>query len=381
MKTIVTISHTDYTTSLGGIEKVILEQSALFQEEGYNVLHICPVSKSVIFKNRTIYSKRRGYKILFNDSIINPCADFKAVLSEIEKVEVYRIIIHSIIGLEYGNIIKLLRLHDNIESYFVIHDYKSICEGHNLLKNKTNYCGDDGRSLLKCCACRFFWTGFTNSNQYRSLIGQFPKMHYVFPSKVACNIWSKSYPTIEEDHKLVIPHQVLLGDMIEPSRKNDKIRIAYIGYKSFNKGWSAFRDLCKNDKTNRHEYYVLGKTNEIPTDVKVVPVSFIEEGEDAMVKAIRRNKIDVAILWSPWPETYSFTLFESYVGGAYIITNIDSGNIQRQVQDLNCGRVFDNINEMKDFVYSDTFEEIINKEKNIRPSSLAINKEGIKKMI
>ena len=66
-KVILTLSHTDYTQTLGGVEKVVYEQSLAFMENGYDVIHICPICQKVKIKERIIFQKLLGYKVLENN--------------------------------------------------------------------------------------------------------------------------------------------------------------------------------------------------------------------------------------------------------------------------------------------------------------------------
>ena len=52
-----------------------------------------------------------------------------------------------------------------------------------------------------------------------------------------------------------------------------------------------------------------------------------------MLKALRENKIQVAILWSICPETFSFTYYECFAAGVFVITNQNSGNIEAMVRE------------------------------------------------
>ena len=58
-----------------------------------------------------------------------------------------------------------------------------------------------------------------------------------------------------------------------------------------------------------------------------------------MTKALRDNDIQVALLWAKWPETYSYTFYESLSANLYIITNRVSGNITNQVEERRCGMI------------------------------------------
>ena len=83
--------------------------------------------------------------------------------------------------------------------------------------------------------------------------------------------------------------------------------------------------------------------------VNNIPVSFLDEGPDAMVKALRECQIDIAFLWSIWPETYSFTLYEAFAANCFVVTNSMSGNIAEQIRNNSRGIVFNDEAEMRLF--------------------------------
>ena len=381
MSTILTISHTDYTKSVGGTEKVILEQAQLFAEAGFDVVHVCPISRDFKIKGRTAYSFRTGYKLIKNNKVVGEDLPFYRVLAFIKKEDIHRIIIHMMTGLSFRDIGEILNTYSSVEKFFYVHDYKSVCTGQVLLKNKNRYCGDNGRLFKKCANCRFYWEGIADAIRYRNLISQNLSLKFIFPSKVAKDIWHKTYPQVSQNRLLVIPHQVLLGNPSAPIHNNEKLRIAYVGYKSFNKGWSAFRQLVIADKQEKYDFYVLGKSDEQFPNVKHTSVSFLDDGPDAMIKALKNNKIDVALLWSTWPETYSYTLFESYVAGAYILTNTNSGNIAAVVCESKCGRVFSTTEMLLDYAYNGDLENDVRNDKSLRPTVLEINKDAMLQLI
>lgn len=379
--TILIFSHTDYTTSVGGIEKVIMEHSTLFKEEGFDVLHISPVSETVKVCGHTFIAKRIGYRVIKNGGYENEKADYQTVEKIIKQSRITYVFIHSLIGFSFSHVCQILDIVHPIKTYFYIHDYKLVCTGHVLLRNKLKYCGSDGRSFPKCVFCRFYLTGINDNKHYRHFIESRKDVIYIFPSEIACKIWHNVYSQVEVARLEVLPHQVMKNLVKHDSYQHKKLRIAYIGYKSFNKGWSAFKTIYNHDKNSDYDYYVLGRTDEHLPNVKEVEVSFIEDGPDAMIKAIRKNEIDVALLWSPWPETYSYTFYESYVGGAFILTNENSGNIQAKTLELDCGKVLKGVNELLRYVSSDELQKDVKKNTKKRYGMLELNSSGLKKMI
>jgi hypothetical protein len=91
----------------------------------------------------------------------------------------------------------------------------------------------------------------------------------------------------------------------------------------------------------KYDFFHLGIAGIRKPGVRYVDVSFLKEGENAMLKALREHKIDGVFLWSIWPETYSFTLYESFAENCFVITNPTSGNIAAQIESGFRGAVFD----------------------------------------
>lgn len=379
-KTILILAHNDYTHSIGGVEKFITEQTDMFERNGFEVIGICPVTKQFSINERALKSSFCGYMAIKKKSIIRSCCSFDDLIVLLKAENICKLVIHSIIKIPYKDVLRLIDAYTEVDTYFYIHDFKSICVCQVLMKNKRNYCGSDGRSLKKCHFCRFYWEGFFENRFYSHLIADYNHIVYVFPAEITKENWQKCYTNVEEKRLLVIPHQVLSGEPLTHKLSSKKLRIAYVGYKSFNKGWSAFKKLVSHDK-GKHEFYVLGRTNEMLPDVKCVSVSFHEDGPDAMIKAIRNNNIDVALLWSMCPETYSYTLYESFVGGAFIITNPDSGNIQAQVKKLQCGKILNSIEDLIRYVERGELDRDVEQNIKPRPSGLLFNEKGTKRLI
>lgn len=370
-KTIVVVSHTSYLNSVGGLEKVILEQYLVAKEKGYNFIAIYPILRSLNVYKHDLIKKFKVWGVHINGSKATDMTD-ESLVAMLKNLNISKIIIHSLINVPIDSINKILANVHSDSKLFYIHDYGTICSGHNLLKNKSVYCGSNGHSL-KCITCRFCISGYLAYNKYTSLFKRF-SFTFIFPSEIAKCIWKKSFDFVADTKLLVLPHQKFSNAVNLYRNKNVIPRIAYVGYQSYNKGWDYFKKFvlfCR--KINfKCDFYVLGSCKETIDGVKVVSVSFLKDGPNAMVDAIRKYKIDYAMLWSPWPETYSYTFFESYIGGANILTNINSGNIAFQTRLLHCGKVYDNIEEL----YKDVnnLRVLGNRE---RPTNMFINEEFI----
>jgi hypothetical protein len=56
------------------------------------------------------------------------------------------------------------------------------------------------------------------------------------------------------------------------------------------------------------------------------------------------------LILSPWPETFSFVLFEALAAGCQILCLADSGNVARVVKERKVGKVFDTIEGLKQYL-------------------------------
>ena len=77
-----------------------------------------------------------------------------------------------------------------------------------------------------------------------------------------------------------------------------------------------------------------------------VPVVFSPQNQNAMVDAVRKAKIDIAVFWSKVPETYSYTCMEAFSSNAFLITNEISGNIRQFVEKNHAGLVLKDENDL-----------------------------------
>jgi hypothetical protein len=177
------------------------------------------------------------------------------------------------------------------------------------------------------------------------------KAEFIAPSQVAANIWQKAFPE-HADEIRVVPHQISFDGQaptqpISGKTFDDRPRIAYLGYESMCKGLETWWELVSNKElTGHYDFFHLGAAGLKMPGVTYIPVSFLSDGPDAMIQALKKNRIDIAFLWSIWPETYSFTLFEAFAANCFVVTNEISGNIVAQVRATGRGAIYHDTSEV-----------------------------------
>lgn len=206
---------------------------------------------------------------------------------------------------------------------------------------------------------------------------------FVAPSICCGNIWREVYREFS-DRVLVIPHQDLVGQYIqniEPIKKAEPIKIAFVGMQRNLKGWKEWVDVCEIIGNNPQiQLFHFGGTDEGLKNVKHVSVNYNVEKE-SMVYQLRREKIQCAVLWSKVPETYSYTYYEAFSSNCYVLTNTDSGNIADQIEIHKNGYVCSQNEGLKDIISDvDRLRGEINhfrNQKKYGPDHLQINSDII----
>ena len=77
-----------------------------------------------------------------------------------------------------------------------------------------------------------------------------------------------------------------------------------------------------------------------------------QQQPDAMSAAIARLQLDLVVMLSPWPETFSYTTFEALAGGADVVCLAASGNVADTVLRQRRGVVAQDAEELIGFFAS-----------------------------
>jgi glycosyltransferase involved in cell wall biosynthesis len=233
--------------------------------------------------------------------------------------------------------------------YWWLHDYFTICPSYNLFDKRNQYCGFPN---AECKNCSFYSDEYIASYYNIFLMVQ-SRLTIVAPSEITKEIWGARYHNFINNIK-VVPHWDIINDEEEKGYSNEKIRIAFLGTMQENKGARAWEKLIQSIDRNRFELFHFGKTyDKKKTGGQFVQNILVSQGE--MISVLKRNTIDIAFLWSTWPETYSYTYFEAYAAGCYVLTNTVSGNISAMVAQKKNGKVLDNIEECISWLNSNSF--------------------------
>jgi len=382
---ILSISYGNFVDELGGTSKAILAHKDMLDSVGISHVHIFP--RLIRIPAINIFPFKHWGVIIDGHTL-------KQVYSYIEVIQILGHVINNGKQLREVHVHHLLNLNlkqlEKILDIFIapikfyLHDYYTICLQYNLLKDNGQYCGKGNVSQEKCSGCKYYLKSQIHSEKIKVFLDKYKeKIQFIAPSDTAKEIWISAYP-IYNDQIRVVYHQSMLGQY----RKNCEIileesplKIAFVGGQSINKGWNQWENVTRRAFVlgRNEEFYHFGDTNDTIQYIKKVPVFFSSENINAMVEALRMNRIDVAVLWSMWPETYSYTYYECTAANTFIITNKYSGNIATMVKERNNGIVLDNEAEFSELICNEIrLRKLVNNfkyTKNYGPLDLIENTE------
>ena len=342
-KYILSIAHTDYTMSVGGVEKLIGEHEIMFREKQISYVFLCPMKPDIgIYK---VYIDGVCFGNFKISSVLRIMSAWDRQLLGIH--------IHHIWLWHVEDVLKFISSIDS--SYYVfLHDYYFICHHYNLINSSGDYCGEGVVSKSKCKGCAFYEEENQRFLERLPILRMLEKKNAVFvaPSEYVRELWTATFPQFNE-RTITIKHQVFSNFRNKKKDQHFPYKIAFIGAQTKEKGWPVFialKEYLANDP--RYQFFHFGTARERVDGILNIPVSFMTDGNDAMKQAICDYAVDFAVFYTQWPETYNYTCYEAYSGGALLITNKISGNIQQMVRENGCGIVVKDVSELFDLFHT-----------------------------
>lgn len=369
-KSILSITFNDYSKGGGGVAKVMIEHQKMFNDAGYKYICIFPVKKLIMHDNIMLFC----YWGLLIDGKINGIynnSQIKNILYSLnEEAVIASIHIHHLLYNKMTMVQELIDYLDEIPIAFFIHDYYTVCRNYTLLKNDQYYCGLGGIRSEKCKDCKYYnHLTIKNLKENKTFIEHnIDRLHFFAPSEAARAVWLSYYKSYS-DKITVLRHDNVkkYGNHFRTVlRHSSKIKLGYLGRPAVHKGWNTWLKLIDSIDHNKYECYVFNNTDDPGNDkYQHVYVNVTPDNKDAMIKALISNEIDSVLLWSNWPETYSYTYFESYCADEFILTSNVSGNIAYECRNHHNGFVFKDENQLLSALKeSDFFIDSINSYRN-----------------
>lgn len=253
----------------------------------------------------------------------------------------------------------------NIYSIVTLHDLYMSCPSINMVYEE-KFCENNlNRDCSKCLKSRFGVNSDILSNWRKTcgnVLSKFDKI--IVPSEDTKKQYEKVYKDIQIE---VVEHGV---DVIEVENKQSQEKttfdIAFVGAMAPHKGSNILKELIKQNQNSNIKIHLIGKSDD--RELTENKSNYINHGSytrGELPKKLIENNIDLVCIFATWPETYSYTLTESYMAKIPVIT-FDIGAVGDRVKEDKLGWVIK---------FDEKTEKILEKIKEIRD-----NKEKYKEI-
>ena len=344
-KIVIACSHDNYLETAAGVQIYMNNERKAFSLRSVSYLQIHPQTPVSLYAP-------------IDDILLNVCLNTELIctvtakefirlggmLARQNNVECVGVIIHHLLNWSLQVLDQFLREINNEKLFFWLHDYYICCPQVNLLRNDKEFCNKPDIESNSCMICMHGNMRRSNSEHLKLFLN---KYHFTFlaPSKVVRSIIVSEYPELKD--KIIVSH---LLNIIKRENKRDrvlkdlndplyKLKIAYLGVPKRYKGWDTWRLFVDSSVSSPYKCVYLSTEKVSVPEEHIYINALNNNNKDSIINLLIRHKVDIVILWSIWPETFSFTLYEAIAAGCFIITNPLSGNIAAYVRENSCGIV------------------------------------------
>jgi glycosyltransferase involved in cell wall biosynthesis len=349
---VISTSHNSYLKFTGGVQLYAAHEQKSFSSKQTSYLHLFP--------NTFLEYLPEG-----NDEFIvgmNLDGEYLGIsnistvlnaLNSMDGVTLADIHIHHLMGFQLDAIQQILEFGSH-RAEFWLHDFFSICPSYHLLRNDIEYCSAPDINSNACSICKYV--------ELRKQ--QLPALQHLFeenelrvfaPSNFVLDLWKEKFPYKNITSEVAPLITLNWTKPIPVDKSKRRLRIGFLGYPMEHKGWNTWMNLieaCAAD--DRYQFFHFSWAEGTPGNYQRIQVAVTPENPNMMLDKLNQENIDVAILWSIVPETFSFTLHEALAAGCIVITNKKSGNIQDFLRRFpQYGIVLDSEKELIDFFAGD----------------------------
>lgn len=344
----IVISHTNYLGSMGGTEKYIYEQSLHLVRNDIGVIQIFPGQSYSLLdtKNGAYYGVVADGQFRGFHSIM----DIVEWLSKLH-IQLTTLYTHHLLNWQISDYTTLYRSVQQQHSFLHIlymHDFFTLCSSYHMQfepraavsimqASERRSCIADiaaspGSVAPICLSCRHSVQLSEWRQAIQSVLAQAD--HIVVPSYFVRETVAAVYGDMV--HKLTVKSHLSFTEQSivhKPTPVHRKIRLAYLGYRMDNKGWQLWERLYKDNELRQlYEFHHVGSQENYSEHVVMHQYSFIKDGKMAAPNLLAKHDIDLVLLWSIVPESYSYTLQESIAAGVPVLTSPLSGNIAATIE-------------------------------------------------
>lgn len=242
--------------------------------------------------------------------------DLKRILELIPRID--EIWVNELVT--YQGIYKILRqiiqLKERQDAYLkmLLHDFFAICPAVNLMDDSGKYCAAADAEVCNCCvprnrsnACLDYQTGSMWRTEWRKFLEQCDEITAF--SDDSARLLKKAYPGL--GNLRVIPHTPHYLPALDKKKKTtDTLNIGLLGVLCYKKGLQVVKDLLRVIEEQKLNITIrlLGVSDE-----EIDSPAFSQTGRytrEMLPRLTLEQDIDIFLIPSIWPETFSYTASE-----------------------------------------------------------------------
>lgn len=352
---VVSISHDDFVESVGGTQIIIADEMQMLVQAGFGYLHLCPAQPLPMLAPPGADDLLMRARLSSRSLGVVRFSDLVAVLADVRQAtpNCY-LIVHHLLGHRPEDVAELVRAVVPDRVFVYLHDFFPLCMSYNLLRNDVSYCEAPDPSSGSCMVCCYGEERGLHLARMNAFFAEIRPTMCIY-SDAAREIWSSRNPFVPLD---ILPIRLARVELRQPigvpaaaAGGQTPLRVAFLGTPRYSKGWNVFASLAKElQGDQRYTFVQLSAQSKPQPNITHVRVSVRAGDRLAMVRALREARIDVALIWSLWPETFCFTAYEAMAAGAYVVTCSAAGNVWPGVRATGPGQglCLDTTDELRD---------------------------------
>jgi hypothetical protein len=352
---VISLSHDCYIRVIGGTQIFISDEQRRFADRQYAYIHLSPRRAQMTLAPLDAACE---VQVVINGEFagITTLESFIAILGEravgLGKPRMF--VVHSVLGFNEEQIVKLRTALDPARSVFWLHDYTSLCEGFNLLRDDLAFCNAPPASSMACRICVYGASRARHLDRMQRLF-EGCDFDVLSPSASTLDLWSSRTQLLYASAS-VHPHSQLVSVAVEepPATHNaedQQVRIGFVGFSAASKGWPIFSSLVDefhSDPRYRFVHFAARGVSSTP-ECELVVTESTPDDRDATTRLLHEHRIDFLAMLSPGPETFSFVAYEAIAAGCSVLCFRDSGNVAAMVRSTGLGEVFDDTAALRAF--------------------------------
>lgn len=245
-----------------------------------------------------------------------------------------------------------------IKIIYTLHDFHLFCPKVNLLDENNKYCIDI-RGELKCKQCLRkeygLYTPFVNiwRENIQKMMDNIDL--FICPSKSTETMFRNEFASYfsKNDNIITIEHGLDKQKRKSDTERSLPLKIGFLGGLSPTKGSELIYKIVTGYKKDNVEWHLIGELGDQKLNL-LEQNNVVKHGpyrREKLSDLLAKNEIDLICLFSIWPETYSYTLTESWLQDIPVLVS-PMGALKERVEKVGGGWV------TKDLELNSIFESL-----------------------